>query len=179
MLWCSKVNGVVVIILRHFKVTEVICVVICNFCNQVLPQGDDPDGSRRQQSAFDFVPSLVIIFFTPDKWTTLALRLISWLLVTFKSIEMFRVEGISSRRKVTSFSSSIWTLAFMRKLSFLIAKLLISTGDFCLLHLSKSRCLLEEKQTPCTFGHFCLNKHVKIASLVGVLNRGYVMNVSC
>ena len=78
----------------------------------------DPDGSRSQKSAFDFVPSLVIIFFTPDKWTTLALRLISWLLVTFESIEMFRVEGISSRRKVTSFSSSIWTLAFMRTLIF-------------------------------------------------------------
>ena len=59
----------------------------------------DPDGSRRQQSAFYFVPSLVIIFFTPNKWTALALRLISWLLVTFKSIEMFRVEGISSYRK--------------------------------------------------------------------------------
>ena len=64
---------------------------------------------------------------------------------------MFRVEGISSRSKVTSFSSSIWTLAFMRALSFLIVKLLIFTGDFCLLHLLKSRCLLEEKQTPRTW----------------------------
>lgn len=150
MLWCSKVNGVVVIILPHFKVTEVICVVVCNIRSSHRVSLIDPDGSRRQQSAFDFVPSLVIIFFTPDKWTTLALRLISWLLVTFESIEMFRVEGISSRRKVTSFSSSIWTLAFMRTLSFLIVKLLIFTGNFCLLYLSKSRCLLEEKQTPRT-----------------------------
>ena len=76
MLWCSKVNGVVSL---SFLILRLQKLYVLSSATSVIRSSHrvsliDPDGSRRQQSAFDFVPSLVIIFFTPDKWTSLALR---------------------------------------------------------------------------------------------------------